>query len=254
VPPLLAALAAGRLIAVRRAVVLTAAYIVSMVVIRILWTLYVAQYVPVRSTTYSAVDVLVRSIFPGIVPLVLARSRWPASEGDRWRRAIGLTRIVLVCIGAVGLLVIGFELLRARFWPVMVSYLARNGLEAVAHALQVCGGLVLMRHGLVRRRWLWIATEGAPLAWGLHLTLELTQEPRLFLMGPDMAEGWLFSQSLLASLAAAAVVLLWYWWPVLVGHRKVADGPLCLSCGYNLTGNVSGRCPECGERIQPQSE
>jgi len=24
---------------------------------------------------------------------------------------------------------------------------------------------------------------------------------------------------------------------------------LCLTCGYNLTGNVSGRCPECGERI-----
>jgi predicted Zn-ribbon and HTH transcriptional regulator len=21
---------------------------------------------------------------------------------------------------------------------------------------------------------------------------------------------------------------------------------LCLTCGYNLTGNVSGRCPECG--------
>jgi len=24
---------------------------------------------------------------------------------------------------------------------------------------------------------------------------------------------------------------------------------LCLKCGYNLTGNVSGICPECGERI-----
>jgi len=24
---------------------------------------------------------------------------------------------------------------------------------------------------------------------------------------------------------------------------------LCLRCGYNLTGNVSGVCPECGERI-----
>ena len=24
---------------------------------------------------------------------------------------------------------------------------------------------------------------------------------------------------------------------------------LCLKCGYNLTGNVSGVCPECGERI-----
>ena len=24
---------------------------------------------------------------------------------------------------------------------------------------------------------------------------------------------------------------------------------LCLKCGYNLTGNVSGICPECGEKI-----
>jgi uncharacterized RDD family membrane protein YckC len=23
-------------------------------------------------------------------------------------------------------------------------------------------------------------------------------------------------------------------------------GPYCLDCGYDLTGNVSGRCPECG--------
>ena len=25
---------------------------------------------------------------------------------------------------------------------------------------------------------------------------------------------------------------------------------LCLSCGYSLTGNVSGTCPECGRRVQ----
>ena len=32
-------------------------------------------------------------------------------------------------------------------------------------------------------------------------------------------------------------------------HRKrLAEGHCC-HCGYNLTGNVSGVCPECGERI-----
>ena len=26
-------------------------------------------------------------------------------------------------------------------------------------------------------------------------------------------------------------------------------GYICTHCGYNLTGNVSGRCPECGNDI-----
>ena len=35
------------------------------------------------------------------------------------------------------------------------------------------------------------------------------------------------------------------------GHfRRETGAPLCPSCGYNLTGNVSGRCPECGEMIE----
>ena len=33
--------------------------------------------------------------------------------------------------------------------------------------------------------------------------------------------------------------------------RKLAARgiPCCMHCGYNLTGNVSGVCPECGEQI-----
>ena len=31
-------------------------------------------------------------------------------------------------------------------------------------------------------------------------------------------------------------------------HRRRKKG-LCINCGYNLTGNVSGVCPECGESI-----
>ncbi len=30
----------------------------------------------------------------------------------------------------------------------------------------------------------------------------------------------------------------------------VPEGRYCLSCGYDLTGNVSGRCPECGTLIE----
>ncbi len=32
-------------------------------------------------------------------------------------------------------------------------------------------------------------------------------------------------------------------------HRRHKKG-LCLKCGYNLTGNVSGVCPECGRPIR----
>jgi len=35
-------------------------------------------------------------------------------------------------------------------------------------------------------------------------------------------------------------------------HRRRRKG-LCLKCGYNLAGNVSGVCPECGERIGPDN-
>ena len=30
-----------------------------------------------------------------------------------------------------------------------------------------------------------------------------------------------------------------------------SDAPACIECGYNLTGNLSGRCPECGEPADP---
>ena len=28
---------------------------------------------------------------------------------------------------------------------------------------------------------------------------------------------------------------------------------LCKTCGYNLTGNVSGVCPECGKRVRSEA-
>jgi len=35
------------------------------------------------------------------------------------------------------------------------------------------------------------------------------------------------------------------------GRHGGGDRPCeCSKCGYNLTGNVSGRCPECGTPVQ----
>jgi hypothetical protein len=45
-----------------------------------------------------------------------------------------------------------------------------------------------------------------------------------------------------AALAAIPTVLLWW------RDRRFPHG-FCQACGYDLTGNVSGRCPECGEPV-----
>ena len=37
-----------------------------------------------------------------------------------------------------------------------------------------------------------------------------------------------------------------------VGRRRQSGGH-CRSCGYDLTGNVSGVCPECGHAVVPQT-
>ena len=34
-------------------------------------------------------------------------------------------------------------------------------------------------------------------------------------------------------------------------EQKRADAGLCFHCEYNLTGNTSGICPECGHKIKP---
>lgn len=61
-----------------------------------------------------------------------------------------------------------------------------------------------------------------------------------------MVAGWL-ATSILAVLPACwfGVLLL-----RLVRNSRRSNAPVCLNCGYNLTGNVSGVCPECGMAIE----
>lgn len=55
------------------------------------------------------------------------------------------------------------------------------------------------------------------------------------------------------------VVLLFLAYPIIAfihgpcrRYRRYKKG-LCLTCGYNLTGNVSGVCPECGQTANAQA-
>ncbi len=48
-------------------------------------------------------------------------------------------------------------------------------------------------------------------------------------------------------LLAAAPTALWAWRTAVARRRRRRrDANRCAGCGYDLTGNTSGRCPECG--------
>ncbi len=73
--------------------------------------------------------------------------------------------------------------------------------------------------------------------------------------GVSKALRWLHSMPLWATACVAALGLfqgLALWSALLaqtyIWRRRLATG-ICLRCGYNLTGNVSGICPECGTRV-----
>ncbi|MCP4247259.1 MAG: hypothetical protein GY778_09445 [bacterium] len=52
--------------------------------------------------------------------------------------------------------------------------------------------------------------------------------------------GWIDLFLIIAVLISLVVIAR--RWPFPWGHRQ--------SCGYNLTGNISGVCPECGTAIE----
>lgn len=54
-----------------------------------------------------------------------------------------------------------------------------------------------------------------------------------------------FQMSLGVPLLLFAVPTALLWW---LDRRRSPPGH-CRRCGYNLTGNVSGKCPECGKAI-----
>jgi hypothetical protein len=78
------------------------------------------------------------------------------------------------------------------------------------------------------------ASPGAPaFAWSIE-TRTLTQPT-----GPVSV----LTIPLWMPFMAIAALTLCFW---RLDRRRIPAGH-CKKCGYNLTGNVSGRCPECGE-------
>ena len=71
-------------------------------------------------------------------------------------------------------------------------------------------------------------------------------------MSPELLVSLLILLGVLAAVGGCAVMAWIYlveirgairnWWRRRAGR--------CLHCGYDLTGNVSGICPECGTPVQ----
>ena len=81
----------------------------------------------------------------------------------------------------------------------------------------------------------------SPRAMGQRVALSTT----LFALFALATFEWVFS---VLFIALASVTLILYtpdmqrWW-----HARHDGRCDCRHCGYNLTGNVSGVCPECGK-------
>lgn len=69
-----------------------------------------------------------------------------------------------------------------------------------------------------------------------------------FLLLPDVGswESWHWVYA--PFWPVTVVLVLWTVIPRWRIRRRARQG-LCLRCGYNLTGNVTQRCPECGEPV-----
>jgi hypothetical protein len=65
---------------------------------------------------------------------------------------------------------------------------------------------------------------------------------------PEQTVAFLFVPFWIPALLLAAWPLLGWARPAWIRHRRRRPG-LCLYCGYDLTGNTSGRCPECGSPV-----
>jgi predicted RNA-binding Zn-ribbon protein involved in translation (DUF1610 family) len=57
--------------------------------------------------------------------------------------------------------------------------------------------------------------------------------------------------ALMVAAGVLTVVALIVQWRIAATLRRRKLLHLCHSCGYSLMGNVSGACPECGEKLSP---
>ena len=122
----------------------------------------------------------------------------------------------------------------SRWWGISARYVG----EEWAFRLLIGRGLVIIQQ-IDRTRTAW--SQG----WSAEVTQLDPSKHLVAYMNPRgfyrTAYGRLFAEPAWIPLVLAGTTTVWLWW---LDRRRPAPGKC--RCGYDLTGNTSGRCPECG--------
>jgi len=115
-------------------------------------------------------------------------------------------------------------------------------------AARIC--LRRARIRLLVNPWFWLAWT--PLVLYMVFVVDPARSVLLHYIDRNTIATWL---PLISGLLMPIYILAVIWllrMPVRRSLRKQLaemEVPCCIHCGYDLTGNVSGVCPECGEKI-----
>jgi hypothetical protein len=165
------------------------------------------------------------------------------------RSAIRLPRCRTVLVGFTALLAAAAAVLWVVSFPWHVGY---NPAATSWWDFGVANGAMIIMHAAPERLPLsGLSSRWYAPAWQTALTPRLERQPDL--PRPPLTVG---GQTVPCSPIPGYTLLMIPLWPfvvvfaagaVLLWRRRFkARAPGLCACGYNLTGNVSGRCPECG--------
>ena len=147
------------------------------------------------------------------------------------RGAVSETRTLMVGLSALVVYIASVLAVMALRWP--------------AHLVAFGASVVLMPAWYAFDRHEWQQRRRLPLA------MYLGAVPLVFSVAMIFGPGW----AIVGALAARFVIR--HILPLRAGMQEAEllerhKRGLCLRCGYDLAGNVSGVCPECGNPTPPQ--
>lgn len=194
---------------------------------------------------------------------------WSASVTYRQRDAIAAFACWEACFVMAASLVSRFLVPRLYDYP---GYIPRTLILLLVASLP-CGVSIYLYDRLVQQRArtcgspgparvivapavIWIASFAAldEVSYRIGLTYEINQ--LLWnVFGPAENLYGFYNLRLPRLLNHVVFVALPSWRLSMVAYRRLhrrvqSDQPVCPRCSYHLTGNVSGRCPECGKEVQ----